>query len=169
MLADFKVFMQTFEKNSFEPRPSLFLSLPSPFFSLPPLFCPVEGQQLPVTSPAMPPGELRQRTVPQQALTSPWPNRPPLPRIRPCPTRAHHAAIDSRWPSHDTPRPCPGRTSLSLAAPSPSSPSLCAYKRAASSPCSRASVYNHRRAISAVARPRRRAPPSAPLPPKSSP
>jgi hypothetical protein len=73
---------------------------PSPILS-------VEGQRPPATWPAMPAASHAKGQRP----TGPRPNRPPLPRIHPCPMRARHVAVDSRRPSHDGPatlRPCRG-------------------------------------------------------------
>jgi hypothetical protein len=157
--------LQTLRKFHLNPGPHSSLSSFTLLLSLPPLFCPIEGQRPPAIWPAMPAGKPCQRAMPRQAPIGPQPNRLPLTRIHPCPTRAYHAAVDSRWPSHEapaTPRfPLLCRAQLHL--PSPflprvpikGHPSPCLHAHPSSHGC-----HCHRRA------PPRRTRPSGPPPPE---
>jgi hypothetical protein len=126
MLVDFKVFLQTFEKNSFEPRPSLFFSLSSLSSPSLPCFVPSRG------SGCWP---LGQRCLPVSCAKGQRPDRPRRARGQialPCPESTHARR------ARGTRRLIPdGRASLRCAAPSSTSPlpsPLLTYKRKAGSP-----------------------------------
>jgi hypothetical protein len=169
MFKVFQVSNQNFEKKLIQ-IPAVF-SLPLSSLHFPTLLRPAEKHRHVAGHPRA--GEPRQGATPNGPRPATGPTAGDLPHLvsRPCLARTCHTAGEARRPAlaGPLPRPCLGRTSLGLAVPSPSSPSQCAYKRAAPSPCSRSSEHHHHRAISAAARPCCRAPPSAPLPPESSP
>jgi hypothetical protein len=127
-------------KFNLNPGPSLSLSLLSP-----PLFCHVEGQRPLATWPTKP--------APTSHAKGWRPNRPQLACDQialPCPESIHARRARAMWLSIPDGRATTRRRRCALAvalsrlrfpgslAPSSTSPSLCAYKRAAPSPCSHA-------------------------------